>query len=149
SRGGGAGGARPARGAACRRSARSDSPAVDETPSSRSRPASESSPTRTRPRAARPSYGLPVFPTVERSSVFPAVLVRVHAFASFENHQIIVRIERVVALETITHLEILRRPRRPVDEVMAVFLAARIARAHAGGECLFAFVGGEHHFAFE
>src|SRR6266436_4675287 len=62
-------------------------------------------------------------------SVGPPILVRRYRpLLRFDPHQVVVGIERSVAIEPRADLEVSRRTRRAVDEMMRVALARRIAR---------------------
>src|SRR6267143_2219553 len=83
-------------------------------------------------------------------SVAPAVLVRRYRpLLRFDPHQVVVGIERHVAIDAVANFQVLRRPRRAVDEVVRVALARRIARAHAGLQQLLAGAGHQVDLAFE
>src|SRR6516164_1942793 len=78
--------------------------------------------------------------------VTPSVLVRrVLAIAIVAPHDVVIRIEGVVAFDPVADLEIGRRLVAAVDEVMRVTVPRRVARAGAGRERLLTRVGDEHH----
>src|SRR5467141_2827932 len=83
-------------------------------------------------------------------SVGPPILVRRHrARLGFDPHEVIVRVERRVAIEPRADLEVSRRTRRAVDEMMRVALARRIARARACPQRLLAGIGHENDLALQ
>src|SRR4030095_10180484 len=58
-------------------------------------------------------------------------------------HQVVVGIKRVIAGRVGADLEVAHGRRAPIDEVMRVAGAARVACAHSGGEDLLALVRDE------
>src|SRR5882762_5275156 len=83
-------------------------------------------------------------------SVGPPILVRRYRpLLRFDPHQVVVGIERSVAIEPRAHLEVARRPRRAVDEMMRIAFARRIARARARLQHLLAGIGHENDLAFQ
>src|ERR1700694_75666 len=79
--------------------------------------------------------------------IAPAVLVRsVRAVPAIAPHQVVVGIERVVAVDAVADLEIHRGYPSAVDEMVRVALPRRIACAHARAHRLFARFADEHDF---
>src|SRR5438309_11549807 len=65
-------------------------------------------------------------------SVAPPVLVRRYRpLLRFDPHQVVVLIERNVAIDAVADFQVSCRPCRAVDDVVRVVLARCIARAHA------------------
>src|SRR5690348_8325699 len=69
------------------------------------------------------------------------------AALGFDPHEVVVRIERVVAVDPVADLEILRRRRRAIDEVVRVALARPIPGAHPCSQYLFSAVRNQDHLA--
>src|SRR5947199_2694903 len=77
--------------------------------------------------------------------IAPAVLVRrVFAVAGIAPQQIVVGVERVVAVDAIANLEIYRGYRAAVDEMVRVALGRRIAGTHARAQRLLARLADKH-----
>src|SRR5438094_10349156 len=63
-------------------------------------------------------------------SVGPPILVRrCRSLPGFDPHQVVVGIDRRVAIDAVADFQVLCRPRRAVDEVVRVALARRIRRS--------------------
>src|SRR5579862_4634553 len=83
-------------------------------------------------------------------SIGGPVLVRVVlAVLPLDDPQVVVGIERDVAALAVADLEIARRRRASIHEVMRVALARRVARAFASAKGLLAVVRGKHNLAFD
>src|SRR6267143_2545777 len=83
-------------------------------------------------------------------SVGPPILVRSYRpLLRLDPHQVVVGIERHVAIDAVANFQVSCRPRRAVDEVVRVVLPRRIARAHARLQHLLAGTGHEVDLTFE